>query len=174
MVNFLLSDDHAERVADIPKEVPILPLRNTVVYPFSVVPLTVGIPRSVKLIEDALEGDRLVGLLAMKDPSVEEPQPEQIYEIGSVAKVYRAVKAPDNTMQVIVQGLERFRVEKWLGTDPYLRAKIGLIPDALEPGLELDALQRSLRELAQEIVSLSPNLPEEIGKLLTRCRTRGT
>jgi ATP-dependent Lon protease len=166
MVNFLLSDDHAERVADIPKEVPILPLRNTVVYPFSVVPLTVGIPRSVKLIEDALEGDRLVGLLAMKDPSVEEPQPEQIYEIGSVAKVYRAVKAPDNTMQVIVQGLERFRVEKWLGNDPYLRAQIGLMPDVVEPGLELDALQRSLRELAQEIVSLSPNLPEEIGKLL--------
>jgi ATP-dependent Lon protease len=166
MVNFLLSDDHAERIADIPKEIPILPLRNTVVYPFSVVPLTVGIPRSIKLIEDALEGDRLVGLLAMKDPSIEEPQPEQIYEIGSVAKVYRVVKAPDNTMQVIVQGLERFRVEKWLGTDPYLRAQIGLIPDVVEPGLELDALQRSLRELAQEIVSLSPNLPEEVGKLL--------
>jgi ATP-dependent Lon protease len=166
MVNFLLSDDHAERVADIPKEIPILPLRNTVVYPFSVVPLTVGIPRSVKLIEDALEGDRLVGLLAMKDPSVEEPQPEQVYEIGSVAKVYRVVKGPDSTMQVIVQGLERFRVEKWVGTDPYLRAQIGLISDVVEPGLELDALQRSLRELAQEIVSLSPNLPEEIGKLL--------
>ena len=166
MVNFLLSDDHAERVVDIPKEISILPLRNTVVYPFSVAPLMVGIPRSVKLIEDALEDNRLIGLLATKDPSTEDPQPGQIYEIGSVAKVYRVVKAPDNTMQVIVQGLERFRVEKWLDTDPYLRAQIGLIPDVVEPGLELDALQRSLRDLAQEIIALSPNLPEEIGKLL--------
>ena len=166
MVNFLLSDDHAERVVDIPKEISILPLRNTVVYPFSVASLMVGIPRSVKLIEDALEDNRLIGLLATKDPSTEDPQPGQIYEIGSVAKVYRVVKAPDNTMQVIVQGLERFRVEKWLDTDPYLRAQIGLIPDVVEPGLELDALQRSLRDLAQEIIALSPNLPEEIGKLL--------
>jgi ATP-dependent Lon protease len=166
MVNFVLSDDHAERVADIPKEIPILPLRNTVVYPYSVVPLTVGIPRSVKLIEDALEGNRLIGLLAMKDPSVEEPQPGQIYEIGSVAKVYRVIKTQDNTMQVIVQGLERFRVDTWLGADPYLQARIELVPDAVEPGLELDALQRSLRELAQEIVALSPNLPEEVGRLL--------
>jgi len=166
MVNFLLSDDHAERVVDIPKEISILPLRNTVVYPFSVAPLMVGIPRSVKLIEDALEDNRLIGLLATKDPSTEDPQPGQIYEIGSVAKVYRVVKAPDNTMQVIVQGLERFRVEKWLDTEPYLRAQIGLMPDVVEPGLELDALQRSLRDLAQEIIALSPNLPEEIGKLL--------
>ena len=166
MVNLLLSDDHAERVADIPKEISILPLRNTVVYPLSVAPLMVGVPRSVKLIEDALEDNRLIGLLATKDPSVEEPQPGQLYEIGSVARVYRVVKAPDNTMQVIVQGLERFRVEKWLDTDPYLRAQIGLMPDVVEPGLELDALQRSLRDLAQEIIALSPNLPEEIGKLL--------
>ena len=166
MVNLLLSDDHAERVADIPKEISILPLRNTVVYPFSVAPLMVGVPRSVKLIEDALEDNRLIGLLATKDPSVEEPQPGQLYEIGSVARIYRVVKAPDNTMQVIVQGLERFRVEKWLDTDPYLRAQIGLMPDVVEPGLELDALQRSLRDLAQEIIALSPNLPEEIGKLL--------
>ena len=166
MVNLLLSDDHAERVADIPKEISILPLRNTVVYPLSVAPLIVGVPRSVKLIEDALEDNRLIGLMATKDPSVEEPQPGQLYEIGSVGKVYRAIKAPDNTMQVIVQGLERFRVEKWLDTDPYLRAQIGLMPDVVEPGLELDALQRSLRDLAQEIVALSPNLPDEIGKLL--------
>ena len=166
MVNLLLSDDHAERVADIPKEISILPLRNTVVYPLSVAPLMVGVPRSVKLIEDALEDNRLIGLLATKDPSVEEPQPGQLYEIGSVARIYRVVKAPDNTMQVIVQGLERFRVEKWLDTEPYLRAQIGLMPDVVEPGLELDALQRSLRDLAQEIIALSPNLPEEIGKLL--------
>jgi ATP-dependent Lon protease len=108
----------------------------------------VGVPRSVKLIEDALEGDRIIGLLTMKDPSIEEPQPGQIFEVGTVAKVYRVSKAPDDTLQVIVHGLERFRVEHWLEPTPYLRARIALKPDVIEPGLQLDALQRSLREIS--------------------------
>jgi ATP-dependent Lon protease len=150
MATFMQPDDNNEEiVAKIPSELPILPLRNTVAYPFSVLPLMVGVPRSVKLIEDALEGDRIIGLLTMKDPSIEEPQPGQIYEIGTVAKVYRVSKAPDDTLQVIVHGLERFGIEHWLEPSPYLRASIALKPDVIEPGLELDALQRSLRDLAQ-------------------------
>jgi ATP-dependent Lon protease len=169
MATFMQPDDNNEEIlAKIPSELPILPLRNTVAYPFSVLPLMVGVPRSVKLIEDALEGDRLIGLLTMKDPSIEEPQPGQIYEIGTVAKVYRVSKAPDDTLQVIVQGLERFRVEHWLEPTPYLKARIALSPDVVEPGLELDALQRSLRDLAQEVISLSPNLPDEVGNFLNQ------
>jgi ATP-dependent Lon protease len=128
----------------------------------------VGVPRSVKLIEDALEGDRIIGLLTMKDPSIEEPQPGQIFEVGTVAKVYRVSKAPDDTLQVIVHGLERFRIEHWLEPSPYLRARITLKPDVIEPGLQLDALQRSLRDLAQEVISLSPNLPDEVGNFLNQ------
>ena len=169
MATFMQPDDNNEEIlAKIPGELPILPLRNTVAYPFSVLPLMVGVPRSVKLIEDALEGDRIIGLLTMKDPSIEEPKPGQIYEIGTVAKVYRVSKAPDNTLQVIVQGLERFRVEHWLEPSPYLKARIALKPDVVEPGLELDALQRSLRDLAQEVISLSPNLPDEVGNFLNQ------
>lgn len=170
MPTFMQPDDNEEIIATIPDELPILPLRNTVAYPFSVLPLMVGVPRSVKLIEDALEGDRIIGLLTMKDPSVEEPRPGQIYEIGTVAKVYRVSKAPDNTLQVIVHGLERFRVEKWLEPTPYLRARIALAPDVVDPGLELDALQRSLRDLAQEVISLSPNLPDEVGNFLNQVK----
>jgi ATP-dependent Lon protease len=168
MTNTMQPKDHAERVASIPGDLPILPLRNTVAYPFSVLPLVVGIPRSVKLIEDSFKGDRLIGLLTMKDASVEEPGPDQIYEIGTVAAVYYVKEAPDKTLQVVVQGLERFRVERWLGTEPYLRAHIALAPDVVEPGVELDALQRSLRDLAQEVVALSPSLPEEAGKFLNQ------
>jgi ATP-dependent Lon protease len=169
MATFMQPDDNNEEiVAKIPSELPILPLRNTVAYPFSVLPLMVGVPRSVKLIEDALEGDRIIGLLTMKDPSIEEPKPGQIYEIGTVAKVYRVSKAPDDTLQVIVQGLERFRIEHWLEPTPYLKARIALAPDVIEPGLELDALQRSLRDLAQEVISLSPNLPDEVGNFLNQ------
>ena len=168
MATFLQPEDNEDIIKSIPNELPILPLRNTVAYPFSILPLMVGVPRSVKLIEEALEGDRIIGLLTMKDPSIEEPQPGQIYEIGTVAKVYRVSKAPDNTLQVIVHGLERFRIEHWLEPTPYLRARITLAPDVVEPGLELDALQRSLRDLAQEVITLSPNIPDEVGNFLNQ------
>ena len=166
MANFKQLDDNDELIANIPTELSILPLRNTVAYPFSVMPLVVGIPRSIKLIEKALEGDRVIGLVTMKDPSIEEPQPGQVYEIGTAAKISGVVRAPNNNLQVIVESLERFRVEHWLDTEPFLRAHIALTPDTAEPGLEMDALHRSLHDLAQEIITLSPNWPDEVGKFL--------
>jgi ATP-dependent Lon protease len=166
MENFKQPYEGDDLVADIPSELSILPLRNTVAYPFSVVPLVVGVPRSIKLIEDALEGNRVIGLIAMKDPSIEEPQPGQVYEIGTAAKISGVVRAPNNNLQIVVQGLERFRVEHWLDSEHYLRANIALTPDVVEPSLELDALLRSLRGLAQEIVALSPNLPDEVSNFL--------
>ena len=161
-------ENHAERVASIPSDLPILPLRNTIAYPLSILPLVVSVPRSVKLIEDSVEGNRLIGLLTMKDASIEEPGPGQIYEIGTVAEVYHVKEAPDKTLQVVIHGLERFRIEHWLGDESYLRAHIALAPDVVEPGVELDALQRSLRDLVQEVVALSPSLPEEAGKFLNQ------
>jgi len=168
MTKLLQVENHAERVAKIPKELSILPLRNSVAFPFSVIPLGVGIPRSIKLVEDALEGNRTIGLVAMKDSSIEEPQPGQVYEVGTVAKVHQMHRAPDKSLQVIVEGLERFRIERWLGSEPYLQARIALAPDVVEQGVELDALVRSLRDLAEEVVTLSPNLPDEAGKLLNQ------
>jgi len=168
MKNFKQTYESDELVPDIPSDLSILPLRNTVAYPFSVVPLVVGVPRSLKLIEDALEGNRVIGLIAMKDPSIEEPQPDQVYKIGTAAKISGVVRTPNNNLQVVVQGLERFRVEHWLDSEHYLRANITLTPDVVEPGLELDALLRSLRSLAQEIVALSPNLPDEVSSFLDK------
>ena len=168
MAKSMQPKNNAERVDSIPNELSILPLRNTVALPFSVLPLAVGIPRSVKLVEEALEGDRLIGLLAMKDSSIEEPQPGQIYEIGTVAKVHQVHRTLDKGLQVIVEGIERFRVKHWVGTEPYLRAQITLAPDVVEQDLELDALQRSLRDLAQEVITLSPSLPDEAGTLLNQ------
>ncbi len=166
MASFMQPDDSNDRVASIPRDLPMLPLRNTVAYPFSVLPLVVGIPRSVKLIEDALQGNRLIGLVSMKDGSIEEPLPGQVYEIGTVAMIHRVVRAPDNTLQVVVQGLERLKVEYWLGAEPYLRAHISLAPDVVQQDVELEALERSLRELAQEVIALAPNMPEDAGKFL--------
>ena len=170
MAKLIRLEDHTEKLDNMPSELPVLPLRNTVAYPFSMLPLVVGVQRSVKLVKNALKGDQLVGLIAMKDSSIEEPQPGQVYETGTVAKVYKVIKGADKTLQVILQGLERFRVEQWIDTQPYLRAHVVLVPDVVEPGVELDALWRSLRDLAQEVISLTPSLPEEIGKLLNQVK----
>ena len=166
MVTLSQNSDNAEYVDKIPSDLSILPLRKTVAYPFTMLPLVVGVPRSIKLIENAIEENRVIGLVAIKDPSIEEPQPGQIYETGTVAKVSGIVRAANNTLQVVVQGLERFRVEHWLDTEPYLCAHIALRPDVAEPGLKLDALQRSLRDLGKEVAALSPNFPDEVANFL--------
>jgi ATP-dependent Lon protease len=154
----------------IPDDLAILPLRNIVAFPFSVLPLAVGVTRSVKLIEDAQQDDRLIGLVAMKDPNIEEPMPGQTYETGTVAKIERIMELPDKTLQVIVQGLERFRIEYWLADKPYLRARVAKAPETVEEDLEMDALLRSLRELAQEVVTLSSNLPDEAREFLAKIK----
>jgi ATP-dependent Lon protease len=168
MDHFVQSDQNTKQKIKIPKDLPILPLRNTLAYPFAILPLVIGIPRSIKLIEDALEGDRLIGLLAMKNSSIAEPQPDQIYKIGTVAMVSQVTRTSSKTLQVVAQGIERFKVVKWLETEPYLKANIVLSPDELETGIELDALHRSLRDLAKEVVALSPHLTDQTGDFLNQ------
>jgi ATP-dependent Lon protease len=156
----------SEQAVRIPRDLPILPLRNTVAYPLSVLPLMVGVPRSVRLIEDVSKGEGIIGLLASRDGTVEEPQPGQVHEVGTVAKIDRVVRSSGNNFEVVVRGLERFQIEHWLSTDPYLRARITLLPDSIEEGVEVDALVRTLREVAKEVFSLSSELPKEVGIFL--------
>lgn len=166
MAKFMKPKESDCSAENIPTYLPILPLRNTVAFPFTVLPLSVSISRSVKLIEEALEGNRLICLAAMKDSSIDDPQPGEVYEIGTVARVHHAFRVCDNHFHVVVEGLERFRVKHWIHDKPYLYAHIAIAPDVVEPGVELDALQRSLKDLAKEVIALSPHLPEEAGNFL--------
>ncbi|MGD9072157.1 MAG: endopeptidase La [Desulfobacterales bacterium] len=164
------SETRPQAKTDIPSELPILPLRNTVAFPFSMMPLSVGIPRSVNLVNDALNGDRLIGLVGMKYPEIEEPLPGQTHEVGTIAKVEHVTRSADNSLQVIVQGIERFRIDYWIADKPYLKAHIAIAPDKIEKDLELDALQRNLRELAQQVVALSPKFPKEVADYLSQVK----
>src|SRR5499427_2896699 len=166
MANFMQPDEQTTRLATIPSDLPILPLRNTLAYPFSVMPLAIGIPRSIRLIEDALQGNRLIGLVGMPDGQVEEPMPGQMYDIGTMANIQNVSRTPDNTLQVVVQGIERFRITEWVQTTPYLRARITLASDIVEADVELEALQGTLRDLAQQVVALSPHVPRELRDFL--------
>ena len=146
-----------ELVADA---LPILPLRNIVALPMAVIPLAVGIPRSVKLIEDVMAGSRVLGLVVMKDPEIEEPGADQIYDTGVIAVIHKVVHTDDGSLQVIIQGLDRIRVDEWLPSDPYLRARVHRAPEQLESDVESEALRQSLLELSTQVAELLPNIPE--------------
>ena len=150
----------------LPGELPILPLRNLVALPLAVIPLAVGIPRSMKLIEEARDGMRIIGLVAMKDPEIEEPGPDEIHDIGTVAVIHKVMHTDDGALQVIVQGLERFQVDEWLTTEPYIKAQVSLRPDTIEEDIESEALRQSVVELGMEVADLLPNIPEGAASFL--------
>ncbi len=149
----------------IPAELPILPLRGVVVYPMMWLPLTVGQERSIRLVDDALvesADQRIIGLFTSEDAEVEEPNPEQVYAVGTAALVHRMLRTPDGTIRLIVQGIERIRVRRYLQAQPYLRAEVEVIPDDEEPSLEQEALMRTTLDLFRRLVSLVPHMPEEL------------
>src|SRR5690606_3569704 len=105
---------------NIPEELPILPLRGLVIYPQMTIPLTVGQPRSLKLVDDVVSGNRFVGLFASKDPELESPEPDDIYRVGTLASIHRLFRAPDGTVRLLVQGLTRITIDEYSALEPYL------------------------------------------------------
>ncbi len=148
---------------EIAEELPILPLKDTVVYPHIVAPLLVTEEPLVKLIDDALAGDRIIGLLTAKDDVEDDiPGPEQLYDVGSAVAVARMFKLPDGKMQLLVQGIARIKVGEYTTKSPYLRAKVERLRDEMEEGVEIEGLARNALNLFRQIVTLAPYLPEEI------------
>lgn len=149
-------------VLTIPEELPILPLRGVVVYPHTVVPLTIGQPRSIRLVDDVAAKDRLIGLVASRKPELEQPGPDDLYAYGTVANVQRLFRAPDGTIRMIVQGLARFELGEFSEQEPYLRASILLWPEEVEEGVEIEAQMRAASDMFQEVAELAPSLPREV------------
>jgi ATP-dependent Lon protease len=146
----------------IPEELAILPLRGVVVYPLTFQALNVGQPRSIQLVDDATLSKQVIGLVASRDPDLEEPGPGDVYDIGVAASIHRMIKAPDGTIRLLVQGIERIRIDEWLGSQPYLRARVSVLPDEVDEGLEVEALMRNATDLLRRLVSLVSQLPDEL------------
>ncbi len=156
-------DDGDLAPENIPGVLPILPLRGVVVYPHTAVPLTIGQPRSIKLVDDVVAGDRLIGLVTSKDPDLETPGPKDLYRIGTVATVHRLFRAPDNTIRLLVQGIHRFKLGEFVQEEPYLKANIELYPEEMkEESLELEALARNVRGQFERISEMIASIPHEI------------
>jgi len=152
----------------LPDTLPILPLRGVVVYPNTAVPLTVGLPRSIKLVDDVMAGDKLVGLVASLDPEKETPGKDELYQVGTVATIHRLLRAPDGSVRLVVQGIERFRLGEFVEEEPYFRAKIIPAPEIDEENIETGALARNARNQFEAITQMLPSFPEELaGSILS-------
>ena len=151
----------------IPAELPILPLRNTVLFPGVVIPITVGRDKSIKAVTDAYKTDKLIGVVAQKDSNIEEPQITDLENTGTVAKIVKLIKMPDGGTTVIIQGRKRFSIIEITSEDPYFKAKIEVLAEENQKGdADLDAIVGSIKDLAAQIIGLSPNLPSEAGIIL--------
>lgn len=145
------------------QEVPILPLRGMVVYPQTAIPLTVGQPRSVRLVDDVVSGERLVGLVTAHDEDQETPGPDEVYRVGTLASIHRLFRAPDGTIRLLVQGIERIRVTDFTGEEPYLKASIIPEPESIEgESLTIEALMRNVIEQFKTLAELMPSIPDEL------------
>jgi ATP-dependent Lon protease len=160
-------DDSDTDGQPFPGELPLLPLRNTVLFPGVVIPITVGRDKSIKAVNDAYKTDKLIGVVAQKDSTIEEPTVSDLEDIGTVAKIVKLIKMPDGGTTIIIQGRKRFKIEEITAQDPYFKATIKVLEEEnIKGDKNFDALVGSIKDLASQIISLSPNLPSEAAIIL--------
>jgi ATP-dependent Lon protease len=153
--------------AEVPKEIPILPLRNTVLFPGVVLPITVGRDKSIKAVQDAYKTDKLIGVLAQKDSSVEDPTLNELVAVGTIARIIKVIKMPDGGTTVILQGKRRFKVGAITTDDPYFKAQVILLQEEEAPkDQDFAAYVSNIKDLAAQIIQLSPNIPTEASIIL--------
>lgn len=159
------ADDGMELI--IPEELPLLPLRNTVLFPSVVLPITVGRDKSIKAVNDAYKGDKLIGVIAQKDSSVEDPTVNDLEDTGTIAKIIKLIKMPDGGTTVIIQGKKRFKTDFITSEDPYFKATFSLLEEEPAPtDQDFEAYVANIKELSAQIIQLSPNMPSEAAIIL--------
>lgn len=157
----------ANEVLDIPAEIALLPLRNTVLFPGVVLPITVGRDKSIKAVTEAYKGTKIIGVVAQKDSNVEDPASKDLENIGTVARIVKQIKMPDGGTTVIIQGRSRFAIEKVTTEEPYFKAKVKVLTDeTIVDDPDFEAYVANIKDLATEIINLSPNIPSEASVIL--------
>jgi ATP-dependent Lon protease len=156
-----------EQPVEIPDTLPILPLRNSVLFPGAIIPIDVGRRKSVRLVEDAIAKERpVIGILTQKDARTEDPGAGDLYMVGCAARILKVIKLAKDNFSVILQGVSRFEVSTFDGSEPFLSAKVRSVPDPTSSDVELDALVMNLKDIAKRVVKLMPELPKEAGALV--------
>tara|TARA_Y100000588_G_scaffold75653_1_gene78880 strand:+ start:6257 stop:8770 length:2514 start_codon:yes stop_codon:yes gene_type:complete len=164
LIPLMTTEDEKEIIKEnLPKTLPILSLRNTALFPGVVIPITASRDKSIQLIKDANNFNKLVGVVAQKNEKVEDPKPNQIYKIGTVAKILKVLQMPDGNTTVIIQGKKRFEIDRIISEEPYITANIKDVPE-VNPGIdnsEFNAIIDSIKDLSLEIIKRNPNIPSE-------------
>ena len=149
----------------IPSRIPVLPLRDAVAFPHILNPMAITLPRNIKLVDDALNSDKIIGLVLQKGEE-EFPSPENLYRVGTAGVIFRMFRLPDGSLRILVKGLERFRIREFVSNDPYYVAEIEILKEFVKKDLELEALAKDIVKVYQELVNLSPYLPEELSAVV--------
>ncbi len=168
-------DEKKMYLEDTPEKLPILPVRNTVLFPGVVIPITVGRDKSLKLIKDAYKGNKIIGVVAQKDQSIEEPLPEHLFEVGTVAKILKMLKMPDGSSTIIIQGTRRIKVKEVLETEPYFIASVEVFEkEEVRPTEKrFKALVSTIKDMALRIIHESPNIPSEASIAIKNIESSG-
>src|SRR6478736_5206456 len=158
-------DEDNMRNEKVPEILPILPLRNTVLFPGVVIPITVGRDKSIHLIKDYNKGDKTIGVVAQKSDSTEEPTGDDLYSVGTVAHIIKMLRMPDGNTTIIIQGKKRFKIDKYIQTEPYHKAMVSAFEEVRPPksDKEFQAIVSNLKETSTQIVKISPNIPSDAG-----------
>lgn len=160
----LMSEEEERELTEsvIPDSLPILPLKNTVLFPGVVVPITVGRDRSLALVKEAYAGDKIIGVVTQKDEDIEEPEAKDLHRVGTMARIIKLIKMPDGSKSIVIQGKSGFEVDEFTQSEPYFKANVSAYPKEMDiQGVELDASIRNIKETATRIINLSPNIPSE-------------
>jgi ATP-dependent Lon protease len=151
-----------EEIKEIEKELSILPVKGTVVFPYLIIPLIISEQRYARLIDETLMGGKVIGLFAQKSPQKEHPTAEDIYHVGTAGSILKMLRFPDGSVRFLVQGLSRIKIKNFIEIDPYLVAEVDTIKDKVERTVEVEALTRNILDLLKKVVDLAPYLSEEL------------
>ena len=162
-IQMIAPDEDDQKLADLPDELPILAVRNTVLFPGVLIPITVGRQKSIKVVKQAYKGDKIIGVLTQENPQVDDPNTNELFKVGTVAKIVKMLVLPDGNTTIIVQGKQRFQVEEFTSSTPYLKARVTYLEERFPKRLskETKALIQSIRDAANRIMTLNPEIPKE-------------
>jgi ATP-dependent Lon protease len=151
---------------EIPSEIGVLPLRNSVLFPHAIMPISVGRRKTLNLLDDVVRDNKLIAVVSQRNPADDDPDPAGMYRVGTVARILKVVKLDGDNVNLIIQGLKRVRVDRFISTEPFVKASVATLEEVLDAGVEQEALVRSLVTKFQQLVQNSPNISNDLGEMV--------
>ena len=161
-----MSDETQMDPVTIPKEIGVLPLRNSVLFPHAIMPISVGRRKTLNLLDDVLRESKLIAFVSQRNPSEDDPETSGLYRVGTVARILKVVKLSGNNVNLIIQGVQRIRIDRFVSTEPFITASVTPVADIADSSVESDALVRGLIDNFQQLVEASSNISNDLGEMV--------